>query len=144
MLQFIKKHKIIFLVTLIIIIGGGYYGYTKFFGGSEQVSYITSTVEKGTIVTSVSSSGQISSSNQVDITPKVSGDITKISVISGQEVKAGELIAQIDATDAYKTVRDAQANLQSAQLSLDKLKQSITASSITQAKNSVTSAQTTR
>ena len=143
MLQFIKKHKVIFLVALIIIIGGGYYGYTKFYGGSTQISYITSTVQKGTIVTSVSSSGQISSSNQVDITPKVSGDVTKIPVVSGQEVKTGQLIAQIDATDAYKTVRDAEANLQSAQLSLDKLKQSITASSITQAQNSVTSAQTT-
>jgi len=143
MFQFIKKHKVIFLVVLIIIIGGSYYGYNKFYGNSTQVSYITATVEKGTIVTSVSSSGQISSSNQVEIAPKVSGNITKIFVTSGQEVKTGEIIAQIDATNVYKAVRDANANLQSAQLSLDKLKQSITTSSITQAQNSVTSAQTT-
>lgn len=143
MLQFIKKHKIVFLVVLLIIIGGGYYGYTKFKSSNTQVSYITSAVEKGTIVTSVSSSGQISSSNQVDITSKVSGDIAKIMVASGQEVKEGQTIAQIDAEAAYKAVRDAKANLESAQLSLDKLKQAASANSVLQSQNAITSAQVT-
>ena len=129
------------MVALVIIIGGGYYGYGKFKSGNAQVSYLTSAAEKGTIITSVSSSGQVSSSNQVDITSKVSGDITKIAVVSGQEIKGGEVIAQIDAQDAYKSVRDAQANLQSAQLSLDKLKQSASANSVLQSENAVTSAQ---
>ena len=128
---------------LLIIIGGGYYGYTKFKSSNTQVSYVTSAVEKGTIVTSVSSSGQISSSNQVDITSKVSGDITKIMVTSGQEVKAGQVIAQIDAEEAYKAVRDAKANLESAQLSLDKLKQAASANSVLQSQNAITSAQVT-
>jgi len=142
MLQIIKKHKIIFMVALILIIGGGYYGYSKFKSGNTQVSYVTSAVQKGTLITSVSSSGQISSSNQVDITSKVSGDITKIAVASGQEVKSGELIAQIDATDAYKTVRDAQSSLKSAQLSMEKLKQAADANSILSAQNAIDSAQT--
>lgn len=142
MLQSIKKHKIVFLVVLLIIIGGGYYGCNKFKGSNVQISYITSAVEKGTLIISVSSSGQISASNQVDIKSKVSGDIIKVAVTSGQEVKDGELIAQIDTKDAYKTVRDAQSSLASAQLSMDKLKQAASANSILQAENSVKSAET--
>ncbi|MDD4901216.1 MAG: efflux RND transporter periplasmic adaptor subunit [Patescibacteria group bacterium] len=138
----IKKHKIISLIILLVIIGAGYYGYAKYQGGKTTVSYTTAAVEKGTLVVSVSSSGQISASNQVDITPKVSGDVTKVAVTGGQEVKAGDLIAQIDATTAYKAVRDASANLASSQLSLDKLKQAADANTVLQYQNSITTAQT--
>ncbi|MFA6306351.1 MAG: efflux RND transporter periplasmic adaptor subunit [Patescibacteria group bacterium] len=138
----IKNHKIIAFFMILIISGGGYYGYNKYKAGNIQPSYITSAVEQGTLITSVSSSGQISASNQVDVKAKVSGDIAKIAVVSGQEVKSGGLIAQIDARDAYKTVRDAQSSLQSAQLAMDKLKQAASANSLSQAENSVASAQT--
>ena len=114
MLQNIKKHKIISLIALIVIIGGGYYGYNKYNSGQVKVSYVTAPVVRGTIVTSVSGSGQISVSNQVEIKAKVSADIVKISVTDGQAVKSGDIIAQLDATAAYKAVRDASANLQSA------------------------------
>lgn len=137
----VVKHKIISLVALLAIIGGGYYGYNKFYGGNVRVSYITSAVEKGTLTTSISSSGQVSASNQVDIKSKVSGDIIKIMVQDGQTVKAGDIIAQLDAQDAYKSVRDASTNLQSAQLALDKLKQPADSYSIMQAENALTNAQ---
>jgi len=141
MVKYIKKHKIISAVALIIIIFGGYSGYNKFKGNQVQTSYLTAAVAKGTLVTSVSSSGQISASDQVDITAKVSGDITKVAVAAGQEVKAGDLIAQIDAQDAYKTLRDAQTNLETAQLSLDKVKQAADPDSVFSAQNTVASAQ---
>src|SRR3989338_7759887 len=134
------KHKIVSLVVLLVIIGAGFMGYNKFKSGQVQVSYLTSAVVKGTLITSVSSSGQISASNQVDIKAKVSGDIIKVAVVSGQEVKAGNLIAQINTKDAYKTVRDAQSGLESAQLSMDKLRQPADSYSIMQAENSLASA----
>ena len=137
-----KKHKIISIILLAVIIFGGYYGYGKFKGSNIKTSYVAAAVEKGTLIVSVSSSGQIAASNQVDITPKVSGDITKIAVASGQEVKAGDLIAQIDATDVYKTVRDAQTSMETAQLSLDKLKQPVDSYSLMQAENALTNAKT--
>ena len=134
------KHKIVSLVVLLVIIGAGFMGYNKFKSGQVQVSYLTSAVVKGTLITSVSSSGQISASNQVDIKAKVSGDIIKVAVVSGQEVKAGNLIAQINTKDAYKTVRDAQSGLESAQLSMDKLRQPADSYSIMQAENSLANA----
>ncbi|MDO8668600.1 MAG: efflux RND transporter periplasmic adaptor subunit [bacterium] len=142
MIRTIKKHKIASIIILLLIIGGVYYGYNKFKASSIKPAYITSAVEKGTLIISVSSSGQISAANQVDITSKVSGDIKKIAVAGGQTVKAGDLIAQIDATNAYKTVRDANTNLQSAQLAMDKLKQPVDSYSLMQAENALTNAKT--
>ena len=131
----IKKHKIAVAIVLLILIGGGYYAYIKYNSGQAQISYVTAPVLRGTIVTSVSGSGQISAANQVDIKAKVSGDIIKVSATDGLEVKSGDIIAQINARDGYKTVRDASANLQNAQLSLDKLKQAADSYSIMQAEN---------
>ncbi len=136
----IKRHKIITVIAVLILIGGGYYGYGKFKGSQVETSYITAAVEKGTLIVSISGSGQISVSNQVDIKAKVSGDITKIAVVNGQQVKTGDLIAQLDTREAYKTVRDAQSGLASAQLAMDKLKQPADSYSLMQAENALTNA----
>ncbi len=118
------QHKILSVFLAVVILGGGYYVYGKLFSGTIATQYVLATVEKGTLVSSVSGSGQVLVSNQVDIKPKVSGDVVYIGVKEGQEVGAGTLLMQFDARDAQKTIRDAQINLDSAKLSLDKLKQS--------------------
>ncbi|MEK9165617.1 MAG: HlyD family efflux transporter periplasmic adaptor subunit, partial [Patescibacteria group bacterium] len=69
----------------------------------------------------VSGTGQTTVSNQMDITPKASGDVIYVGVKNGQEVKAGALIAQIDSRDAEKTIRDAEIALETAKLELEKL-----------------------
>jgi len=101
---------------------GGYFGYKTIKGNNQQTRYVLASVEKGTLIMSVSGSGQISASNQVDIKPKASGEIVYLNAKAGQEVKAGTLLAQLDTSDAQKAVRDAEIALQREQLNLDKLK----------------------
>lgn len=140
----IKKNKLLSVGILLVLILGGYFGYQKFFISPASASYVLAQVEKGILVVSVSGTGQVSSSNQVDVKPTVSGDIVYVGVKNGQEVKAGALLAQIDATDAQKSVRDAQANLDSAKLSLAKLQQPATQLSLTQSENALANAQQTK
>src|SRR3989344_6531676 len=116
---FVKTHKTISVA--IAVIGGGYWTYNTLASTGSEIRYVLGTVDRATIVASVSASGQVSASNQLDIQARGSGDITSINVSPGQKVAAGTLIAQLDATDAQKAVRDAQANLESAKLSLEKL-----------------------
>jgi RND family efflux transporter MFP subunit len=133
----ITQHKFITGVIIILIIAGAYFGYAKIFKNNGAVRYATAQVQKGTLIVSVSGSGHVSVSNQIDIKPKVSGDIVYVGVKNGQEVKAGTLIAQLDARDAQKAVRDAEINLESAKLSLEKLKQPADTLSILQAENAL-------
>jgi len=121
-LKFASSHKLASGVIVFLLIGGGYFGYNKFFGNKNTTSYVTAAVQKGTIVVSVSGSGQVSASNQIDIKPKASGNVVYVGLSQGQEVKAGTLLVKLDATDAEKSVRDAEVNLESAKLSLEKLK----------------------
>ncbi len=120
--SFFVAHKIISTVLVIVLLSGGYYGYKKFNSVAGDTRYLTAKVSKGTIVASVSGSGQVSASNQVEVRSKVAGDIIYLGAKNGSKVGTGTLIAEIDNKDAQKTIRDAELSLQSAQISLDKLK----------------------
>jgi HlyD family secretion protein len=117
----IIAHKIISVLIIAAIAYIGYWGYGKFNGSSAETRYVLAAVQKGTLITSVSGSGQISASDQVDIKSKASGDVIFVGVKNGQIVKTGTLLAQLDSSDAQKKVRDARSNLENAQLSLSKL-----------------------
>ena len=136
----IKKRKITFGVIVFIIAVGGYFLFQKFNANTSQIRYVLGSVERGTIAASISGTGQVTNSNQVDVKPKVSGDVIFVGVKSGQEVKAGGLIAQLNAKDVQKSVRDAEANLAAARLSLEKLVQPADQLSIMQAENSLVDA----
>ena len=120
--QFISQHKITTGFLVLVIILGSYFGYKKFGGSSAETHYTLAAVQQGTIITSVSGSGQVSVSNQVDVKPKVSSDVIYVGVKNGQEVRTGTLLAQLDTGDAQKAVRDAEIALESARLQLEKLK----------------------
>lgn len=139
-LNAIKQRKITSAIIALVILGGGYYGYKKITTPPEQNHYVLAAVQKGALITSVSGSGQIAVSNQVDVKAKASGDIIAVSVVDGQVVKAGTVLARLDAKDAQKTVRDAQANLESAKLALDKLQQAADPLSLIQAENALVQA----
>jgi len=120
----ISRHKIGSFFVVIVLFAITYFGYKYFFGSAVETRYVTAIAQKGTLIVSVSGSGQVSAFSQIDLKPKASGDVIYIGVKNGQEIWAGTLITQLDARDAQKQVRDAENNLESAQISLEKLKQS--------------------
>jgi HlyD family secretion protein len=119
--SFIKKHKIIFIIVLLLIIFGGYFGYTKLFNKGEEVRYVTTKATKGSIVSIVSGVGQVSAYNQADIKSETSGEIISIKVANGDEVKKGDFLVQIDTKDAKQGVADAEINLETARIELQDL-----------------------
>ena len=140
--QFVVSHKWWSAIIALVVLFVGWQLYGNLTSTAGETRYILSTVQTGTIVSSVTASGQVAANQLLDITPKVSGQITYVGVQPGQVVKTGTLIAEIDTTDAQKTVRDAQANLQSAKLSLQKLQEPADQLTLTQANNALTQAQT--
>lgn len=138
--KIIVRHKIFVGIVVILSAVFGYWGYAIFFNEAETISYVTARIQKGELITSISGSGQTSVFNQLDIKPKVSGDIISINVNNGQEVKTGALLAKINSRDAEKTARDAETNLESAKLSLEKLKKPADTLSLIQAENALAQA----
>lgn len=118
--KWIVGHKKLSIFILVLVVGGGYYAYGKLNGTIIETRYVLAKVEKGMLITSVSGSGQVSALNQVDIKPKVSGDITWVGVKNGQEVRAGQALFSFDSTTAKKNVSDAEINLEEARLQFEK------------------------
>jgi macrolide-specific efflux system membrane fusion protein len=93
---------------------------------NPKVQIQTQKVERGTIVSSISASGQILTANIVNITTNTKGLVKKVYVKDGDKVWAGRKImeltldsdAQQKAASAYSSYLSAKNNLDSAQATL--------------------------
>jgi len=144
LLKIVKKRKAISAIAVILVFIGGYFGYKAIKGNDAAVSYVTSAVERGTIVVAVSGSGQVAAVNQVDVKSKASGDVSAVYAAPGQEVNSGQLIVQLSTSDAAKALKDAQTNLETANLELDKLLQPPDELTLFQAENALVQAQNSK
>jgi HlyD family secretion protein len=115
---FAVKRKILAAVIGLLIVIGGYFGINAIFGASSATKYVLATVEKGSLMTTVSGSGQVSVSQQIDVKPEVSGDVVWVGVTVGQEVYKGQALFSIDSTDAQRNVNDAEISLNESKMQL--------------------------
>jgi HlyD family secretion protein len=132
--------KKIIIPILLLLIFGGYFGYRALNNKNKEPRYLLASVEKGTLIVSVSGSGQVSASDQIDIKPKVNGEVAAIYVKEGEEIKTGKLIMKLDDTDFQKAVRDAETSLETAKLELEKLLEPPDELTLLQAENSLAQA----
>ncbi|KKS36859.1 MAG: Efflux transporter, RND family, MFP subunit [Parcubacteria group bacterium GW2011_GWA2_42_14] len=138
------KHKFTAGILLLLVAGGGYWGYAKIFSNDGAVRYATAQVQNGTLIVSISGNGQVSASNQLDVKPKANGEITALYVKLGQEVGSGATLAVIDASDAERAVRDAETAFETAKLELDKLLEPLDELTLLQAENSLIQAKSSK
>ncbi len=115
----ILQKKLVAGIILALIITGVYFGYKGLTKDNGAMRYVTVAVGKDTLVVSVSGSGQVSTSDQIDIKPKVSGDVAGIRVKEGQKVKKGDLLVILDDSEAKKDIREAETDLETTKLSLE-------------------------
>jgi len=115
-----------------------------------QSSFITEVVKRGDIRQTVSATGEISPSNLVSVGAEASGQIKKLYVKLGQQVKKGDLIAEIDSTNQikrelalWKEQATSKEDLESAQDSLAAAKANVAElkASIKQSKISINTAE---
>lgn len=113
------RHPVKFLLLVLLVI---FVIWKLAFAKSDQnAAYITAKVERGDIQNLVTATGILQPRNYVDVGAQVSGQLKKLYVAVGSEVKAGDLLAEIDATVYRAKVDGIRAQLlnQKAQL-LDK------------------------
>ena len=79
-----------------------------------QSSFETMTVKKSDIELPYKFSARMKGQNDVTVTPQVSGQLMKICVTEGQQVKKGQTLFIIDSRNAQLELEAAQANLQAA------------------------------
>jgi HlyD family secretion protein len=139
--DYFKQHKISGIVLLVIIVGGGYYWYHKAHSSSDPVKYVTQAAQVETISSTVTGTGQVQASNQIDIKPQTDGRLTTVNIQQNQQVKANDILAVIDQQTAANSLAQARANLEQTQASYDKLVAGATQNAIQTQQLSIQSAQ---
>ena len=105
-----KKSKI--LIILLILGVGGYFVYDKFFKvKEEEVEFITKKAKKGSFSKKVDATGEIFATELIDVGAQVSGQIKKLYVKLGDQVKKGDMIASIDSSTQQNSIDNKEAQL---------------------------------
>lgn len=111
-----------YALLVLLLLGGGYFWYHRSQTASKGTQYVTAKAEKGTLTTSISSSGNITIDSEANVDPTISGTVINLSVKVGDTVKKGDLLFQIDNDDLSVSVAKSRASYLSAQQSLTSAK----------------------
>ncbi|OUT17283.1 efflux transporter periplasmic adaptor subunit [Campylobacter concisus] len=105
-----KKTKI--LIILLILGVGGYFIYDIFFKiKDEKVEFITKKAKRGSFSKKVDATGEIFATELIDVGAQVSGQIKKLYVKLGDQVKKGDMIASIDSSTQQNSIDNKEAQL---------------------------------
>jgi HlyD family secretion protein len=113
------KKILLIAVPVLLIAGIALYIYVN---RKPEISYKTAKIERGTIASTVSATGNLSAVTTVQVGTQVSGTIQKIYVDYNSRVKKGQAIAEIDPSLFNASVEQSQGNFLSAEANLQKAK----------------------
>jgi macrolide-specific efflux system membrane fusion protein len=124
---FLTRSLALKIIIVAVLLAIGWLAVRRITGGQNQQAQIqTANVEKGTIVSTVSASGNVIASNITNITTQASGVVKKVYVKEGDKVTTGQKIADIELdldgqqsqAQAYASYLSAKNGLESSQTSL--------------------------
>jgi len=117
-----KKYIVVFAGIILLCGISGYFLYNR----TPDVSYKTVKIERGTIVSTVAATGNLSAVTTVQVGTQVSGTIQKLYVDYNSRVKKGQAIAEIDPSLFTASVEQSQGNFLNAEANLLKAKVTLT------------------
>lgn len=100
----------------VLLVGGAGFAYLSINddGGNANAATRTTGVVRGTVLSSVSASGSVGSAKTESLNFGTSGTVEKINVESGDKVKKGQVLAELDDTTAKENLDAAAAALDAA------------------------------
>lgn len=110
--------SIVALVIISIVIGFFYVTKYRAANSTSASAKRTTQVVRGNMEVALSGSGTVTSSNTSDVMSNVQGKITKAYFKEGDKVKNGDLLFEIDDTDAKLNIQKIENQISQAQLSV--------------------------
>jgi HlyD family secretion protein len=106
-----RRRKFVLLLSLCVV-GAALVSYAILSGGSQETqAYNVARIERGTILKSVSASGELNAVITVQVGSEISGQISELLADFNSEVHAGQVIARIAPESFEAKVQQAQAEL---------------------------------
>ncbi|BDV44002.1 drug-efflux protein [Geotalea uraniireducens] len=105
------RRNIAIVLAAVLVLSGTGLLLKRLFFTKETPAYITATVAKADIEDKVLASGTLTALKTVEVGAQVSGQLKKLYVALGDQVKKGQLLAEIDPVLQQNALRDAAAAL---------------------------------
>ena len=116
-----KKHKILLFLVLIIAVISIFAGIKAGKGNTEiSVEGIEATVQKQDITSSVTGSAVVKPKDEYSITALVSGDVLSANFEQGDIVEEGDILYEIDSSDAQTTIENSNISYERSQMDYNK------------------------
>ncbi|HDN80227.1 MAG TPA: HlyD family efflux transporter periplasmic adaptor subunit [Chloroflexi bacterium] len=120
-LTFMKRKILPVVVTLIILLGLGYYSYTVY-KSPEKEPPQTVLPEEAPKAETIWASGTVVPSRRAELSFAIGGKVVEIAVREGDVVEEGQLLARLDDAELQAAVAQAKAQVQAAEAKLAHLK----------------------
>lgn len=104
------------LLILVLIVGGSMAMRSR--RSSAAPSYLTEAVTRGTLRVTVTATGNLAPTNEVDVGSEVSGLVEKVLVDENDTVKTGQVLAILDTSKLQDSITKSEAALRSAEATL--------------------------
>ena len=116
--------KLKFILILLLLVAAGVAVYFMFFSENKNSVVVVSAqpATMGSIANVVTATGTIEPIQQVEVGTQVSGEVKKVYVDYNSQVKAGQLIAELDKTNLKVSVSEAQISYEKALNELNYIK----------------------
>ena len=109
-------------VAALVLIAGAWW----FSSGTTKVRYDTQAVTRGALTVLVTATGSVQPTNKVDVSSELSGTVRKVLVDYNSNVKAGQLLAELDTDKLKATVDSSRAKLAAAKAKADEAQVTVT------------------
>ena len=115
--RFMFRAKILVPLVILIVGGLGYHQAQKKAAESKADRYRTVTVDKGAVIQRITANGTVNPVTVVSVGTQVSGTVTKLYTDFNQQVKAGQILLELDPALIKANLAQIEATLRSAEAS---------------------------
>jgi HlyD family secretion protein len=108
--RWLSRRNLVVAALAVIVLGGL---YLAFAGGStgDAVRYVTQPAKRGALTETVTATGTVEPTNQVEVSSELSGTIREVRADYNDAVKAGDVLAVLDTDKLEAEVNHARASL---------------------------------
>ena len=139
------RKRNVFIVLFLALAGvAGYLLYNNYNANTAAAATTTGqivTVGRGNLVATVSSAGLVASASQVALSFGTAGTVKQVFVKLGDQIKKGQVLAELDSTDLQFALANSQLALNQQQIKFDLVKAGPTAADLAAAQLNVDTAQ---
>ena len=113
-----RSKQIMLIAAACLVALGGYYAYANRSAANPEQRYKAHALARGDVTQTVSANGTLNPVTLVSVGTQVSGTVKKLHVDFNHQVKAGQVLAELDDAIYSAQVRQSEASMASAQASL--------------------------